>query len=749
LHARGGRPSQLRDFTAAANGRNLGPSLIEQVLMIRLLALALTLFGFALPTASAQGFKVPTDLVKASLVGEPAAIRPGEAFTVGIRMVMRPHWHVYWRNPGDSGLAPEVAWNLPPGFTAGAIQWPVPSRIPVSQLMNFGYENEAVLLAEVTPPATLPAGKPVTLQAKLTYLVCERECVPGSADLRLTLPLAQAGTSTGANPGALMLFEAARAALPVPALWPVRYGAENGRLQVHIAATGLQASSVAYFPYAETAIENAAPQVARSDADGLTIDLARGDSTEAAPATLPGVLTFEEATPDGPVRRAYAIGDASSVAPVTAPSSAVPGPVRALDETLTLWSAAGLAFLGGLLLNLMPCVFPVLSIKVLSLVRHSGEPAARVRLHGLAYTAGVLAAFLFLASLLIALKGAGAGIGWGFQLQSPLVVAGLAYLLFAMGLSLSGVVHVGAGIAGIGDGLTRRAGLEGSFFTGVLATLVATHCTAPFMGSAVGFALTQEAGVSLAVFASLGLGLALPFLVLTIWPAALRRLPRPGAWMDTLKGALAFPIYATVAWLIWVLSQQVGAAGLLAALIGLVLVGFAAWTWERGHGAGPVGAWIARGTAVAALAALAILTLGLDRDRAGTASAGLGNEGFSQARLDGLLAQGKPVFVNMTAAWCITCQVNERAALRSDAVQGALKARGITYLKGDWTNQNPEITRLLEHHGRSGVPLYLLYAGAGEPTVLPQILTPGLVLEALNAVPLAVADRSAALATER
>lgn len=720
--------------------------------MIRLLALALTLFGLLLPVVHAQGFKVPTDLVKASLVREPSAIRPGEPFTVGIRLVMRPHWHIYWRNPGDSGLAPEIAWTLPKGFSAGPIQWPVPSRIPVAHLMNFGYEGEAVLLAEMMPPATLAPGKAVTLQAKLTYLVCERECVPGSAELRLTLPVAASGTSSGTAPGAMMLFAEARAALPVPAPWPVRYGSENGRLQIHLATSSdVRASAVAYFPYAETAIENAASQQARSDASGLHIDLARGDATEVAPASLPGVLAFDETTPDGVVRRAYAVGEppSSTALASTAASSApaTPIPTQTSEDGLTLWSAAGLAFLGGLLLNLMPCVFPVLSIKVLSLVQHSGEPLRRIRLHGLVYTAGVLTAFLTLAGLLIALKGAGAGIGWGFQLQSPLVVAGLAYLLFAMGLSLSGVVHVGAGIVGIGDGLSRRAGLEGSFFTGILATVVATPCTAPFMGSAVGFALTQEAGVSLAVFASLGLGLALPFLVLTIWPAALQRLPRPGAWMDTLKGALAFPIYATVAWLVWVLAQQVGAAGLLAALIGLVLVGFAAWVWERGQAAGRVGGWIARGTAIAAMVALAALIFGLDRDRSTSTTAQAEQDAFSQARLDGLLAEGKPVFVNMTAAWCITCQVNERVALRSDAVQAGLKARGITYLKGDWTNQNPEITRLLERHGRSGVPLYLLYAGSKEPTVLPQILTPGLVLEALSTVSVSAADRSAALST--
>ncbi|NEU13287.1 thiol:disulfide interchange protein [Methylobacterium sp. BTF04] len=731
--------------------------------MTRLLALLLLALSSLAATpahdARAQGFKTPSDLVKASLVGEPSAVQPGETFTVGIRMVMKPHWHVYWRNPGDSGLAPEVAWALPAGFATGPIAWPTPNRIPISHLVNYGYEDEAVLLVPVTAPATLAPGKAVTLAAKLTYLVCERECVPGSADLRLTLPVAAAGTSTGANPQNRLLFAEARAALPVPSPWPVRFAPEGDRLALHFEAPGLGADAirtVAFFPYAETAIENAAKQDATVDGQGLHLSLARGDLSEPVPTALPGVLTFEETTPDGVVKRAYAVGDAPSAAPAAnpagdVPAAEVPAPVRVQspEESLTLWSAAGLAFLGGLMLNLMPCVFPVLSIKVLSLVRHSGEPAARVRLHGLAYTAGVLAAFLSLAGLLIALKGAGAGIGWGFQLQSPLVVAGLAYLLFAMGLSLSGVVHVGAGVAGLGDGLTRRAGLQGSFFTGVLATVVATPCTAPFMGSAVGFALTQAPLVSLAVFASLGLGLALPFLVLTTWPAALRALPRPGAWMETLKGALAFPIYATAAWLIWVLSQQVGPAGLLGALIGLVLVGFSAWTWDRARGAGRIGKPLVRGVALAALAAVAALTLGLDRDRVTAGGATARADGvapFSQAGLASLLAQGRPVFVNMTAAWCITCQVNERAALRTDAVQAAFKVRGITYMKGDWTNQNPEITTLLERHGRSGVPLYLLYAGAGEPVVLPQILTPGTVLDALAAIPVITADRHAALA---
>jgi thiol:disulfide interchange protein DsbD len=403
-----------------------------------------------------------------------------------------------------------------------------------------------------------------------------------------------------------------------------------------------------------------------------------------------------------------------------------------------------LALLGGLILNLMPCVFPVLSIKILGLVRQAGESRTRVRWHGLAYTAGVLASFLGLAGLLIALKGGGASLGWGFQLQSPPVVAGLAYLLVAVGLSLSGVFSLGGRLAGIGDGLARRPGLPGSFFTGVLATVVATPCTAPFMGAAVGFALTQGTAVALAVFASLGLGLALPFLALTLFPGALRVMPRPGAWMETLKQALAFPVYATAAWLIWVLAQQVDSRGLLAALIGVVLVGFAAWAWERGRGAAPLGERIFQGLAGLALIAVAGLGLGLTPQQpvTGAQAEAQGIEPFTRARLDGLRGDKRPVFVNLTAAWCITCAVNETTSLKRPAVQAAMKAKGVTYLKGDWTNQNPEITRLLEEHGRSGVPLYLLYTDGAAPQVLPQILTEGTVLDALGAVP----GKSAALA---
>ena len=721
--------------------------------MLRPLAFLILALAAGLSAAAAQGlqssFRTPPDLVRSSLLAEPVAVAGAQPFTLAVRMEVKPGWHVYWRNPGDSGLPPEVTWTLPAGFNAGAIRWPAPERIPIATLMNYGYEGEVTLLVPVTPPPSLDPADPVQIRAKLTYLVCETECVPGSADLALTLPVAEPRP----DPDNAALFARARAALPAPALWPLHLASQGDTLRLDFAATGLKPDSVrnaAFFPYSETAIDNAAAQVMSVDETGLHLTLARSSPTEPAPAALPGVLTLEEVTDAGPRRLAFAYGD-EPVLPTAAPAITPEAPAaRAIApdfDALTLATAAAFAFLGGLILNLMPCVFPVLSIKVLGLIRHAGESPARLRLHGLAYTAGVLASFLGLAALLIALKGGGAAIGWGFQLQSPIVVAGLAYLLFAMGLSLSGVVHVGGRLAGLGDGLARRAGLSGSFFTGVLATLVATPCTAPFMGSAVGFALTQSAGVALAVFASLGLGLALPFLALTLWPPALRALPRPGAWMEVLKQILAFPVYATVAWLVWVLAQQVDPRGLLAALIGLVLVGFAAWVWERGRAAAPRIGRIAQAAAILAIVAVGALAVTLPQDRAvpSAQAAADGIEPFTQARLDSLVSAHRPVFIDMTAAWCITCAVNEATSLNTRAVRAAMAERGVTYMKGDWTNQNPEITRLLEKYGRSGVPLYLLYAGTGEPQVLPQILTEGTVLAALDAVP-AASGRSAALA---
>lgn len=443
---------------------------------------------------------------------------------------------------------------------------------------------------------------------------------------------------------------------------------------------------------------------------------------------------------------ATAAGESAEGAGQTATSPASTSAAAAASAgeaaSLSLWTAIGLALVGGLILNLMPCVFPVLAIKALSFLQGDRREHHR---QGVAYTAGVLVSFGALAGVLLALRGAGASVGWGFQFHSPLFVLLLAWLMFVLGLSLAGMLQMGAGLAGIGQGLASRSGLVGSFFTGVLATVVATPCTAPFMGAAMAYALAQPAPALLAVFLALGFGLALPYLALAFWPALQRRMPRPGRWMEVLKQALAFPMFGAAIWLVWVLAQQAGPQGVLLALSGMGLIALALWARGVSRSAGRSGRWAGGLTALASVAAVfALLPMvkteagssvgGSAIATAGSSPTGTREEPYSPERLAELRAQGKPVFVNLTASWCITCLVNERVALSTPEVKTAFQSQGITYLKGDWTRQDPRITALLARHGRSGVPLYLFYpAGPGdEAQVLPQLLTPGIVTAAVQ-----------------
>jgi thiol:disulfide interchange protein len=673
-----------------------------------------------------------SELVQAELLAEPPSIVPGQPFWVAVRLRMKAGWHTYWRNPGDSGEAIAIRWQLPPGYEAGPIGWPAPSRLSVAHLVNFGYEGETTLLTEIRPPQALDAKWPIDIAADVSWLVCEKECIPGETRLSIGLPVAGLGRAGEPRPQARATFDAARSAVPQPFPGAARMELAPEWLTLNV--TGLPADGIRgayFFPYTETLAQHAAPQRHEVARDGLTLRIKRSTLSVSPPATADGVLVVEEAQGPTTARRAFEL---SSIA--IGQTSGVTYPAASFATVL---QAAALALLGGLILNLMPCVFPVLSIKVLGLIDQAGQSRARVREHGLTYTAGVLVAFAALASLLLAVRAAGAEIGWGFQLQSPAAVATLAYVLFAVGLNLSGVFHLGSSLQGVGNRLALSSGLAGSFGAGVLAAVVATPCTAPFMAAAIGFALTQPAVISFVVFLALGLGLALPFLALTLAPQLISRLPRPGAWMGTLKQLLAFPVYATVAWLVWVLGQQVGPTGLLAALIGLVLVGLAAWSFNFQQTSGSWGRRLALATAAVSIAGAAVAVAGLEQSRLGprgpeqTASAA-GIERFSQQRLDELLASDRPVFVNLTAAWCITCLVNEHTSLAATEVKAAFARKQIAYLKGDWTNRNPEITRVLEKHGRSGVPLYLLYARASEPIILPQILTPATVLEQIDRI---------------
>ncbi|MDG3442170.1 protein-disulfide reductase DsbD family protein [Nitrospirillum amazonense] len=686
---------------------------------------------------------VQTEHTVSQLVAEGPAV-PGQPLWVALDQKLQDGWHTYWINPGDSGLPTEVNWTLPAGWKAGPLNFPAPHRFTTGPLVNYGYEKATRVLARLDVPADAKPGGTVTLTAAANWLICADVCVPEDATLTLDVPVAAPGTASGApDPAVAPLFAEARAALPVPSPYAASVSATKTAATVRLAAPGLTADQVkdAYF-FAENPdlVEAGAPQQLAVTTDGLTLTLK--PTGRATPGPVNGILEVTELVNGQPTTQALAIAipaDAVGAAPAGGGVAADTGSA----PVLPLWQAVLFACLGGMVLNLMPCVFPVLSMKAMALVRHQG---AHARLHGLVYTAGVLACFAAIAIVLMALRAGGQEIGWGFQLQSPLVVAVLAYVMLLLGLSMSGVFTVGDQFMGVGQGLTQGDGYAGSFFTGVLASVVATPCTAPFMGAAVGYALVQPWYVALAVFLALGFGMALPFLALACSPWLLRHLPKPGAWMERLKQVLAFPLYGSAAWLVWVFAVQVGAPGMTGILVGLVLVGFAAWLYGVTHYAE---GWGRRGGALAALVALVLAVAAVLPQAGGNAASAGGPvaggkavamtdgfEAFSPATLDKLRADGRPVLVDFTAAWCITCLVNERVALSSDTVHQALKGHNVALLKGDWTNRDAEITRVLQAHGRSGVPLYLFYRpGQAEPDVWPQILTEAQVLEAVGSLP--------------
>lgn len=668
------------------------------------------------PSALAADASAATDHVKARLVSSQAAVAPGQRFTVALEQDIKAHWHTYWRNPGDSGQATTLAWT---GAEAGPIQWPKPAVQPIGPLVNYGYEGRVALLMDLTVPADASVGGRFKPVAEVRWLVCKDVCIPEQVTLGLDLAVAAAGQP---GPDAAQIDEWRRA-VPQPAPFAVQLKAAPQGVQMAGPTAGV--TQAYFFADAWGAVAHSAPQALKAGADGWTLDLPAGDDPLAAGKPLSGVIVLTTAAGEQAWTVSAAMPEGAGKGPgpadLAAPADAPAAPPVA---DLGLLPALALALLGGLILNLMPCVFPVLSIKALALVNKGDHKA-----EGLAYTAGVLASFAVLAAVLIALRAGGQQVGWGFQFHSPVFVGVVAYLLFIVGLNLSGLFDIGGGFTGIGSSLATRQGLAGSFFTGVLAAVVATPCTAPFMGAALAFALAQPAAVMLAVFLALGLGLALPFLILAFWPAAQRWLPRPGVWMDTFKQALAFPMYGAVVWLLWVLAQQAGPDGVALVLIGLVLIAFGLW-WRNASGRSAVGTAAALAGVVLALGlSSGIKPVGAAAPAAGSAA----YEPYSAERLAELRGQNKPVFVNMTASWCISCLVNERVALSRPEVAEAFAKAGVVYLKGDWTREDPAITAVLKAHGRSGVPLYLYYApGASQAQVLPQILTPGLVIEAVS-----------------
>jgi len=674
---------------------------------MRRIFLFLTLLLAATPVLAQNAPKV-----HARLVAEELSVAPGGTITVALEEKIAPGWHTYWKNPGDAGAPTDIQWTLPPGWKAGPIQWPRPKRLPVGPLMDYGYEGTPWLLTTLTAPAD--ATGTVTIKAAVSWLVCQQICVPEDTALTLTLPMGKAE----ADPVVAKAFADARTLLPVASPWKLNYTLGD-TLDLYAAAPSLvtaHPTTADFFPAASGTIKNAAPQLVGYAKDGLVLRLTPGAKVG---GLLEGLLVLTSS--DGSVQALE----------VSAPPGPVPSATFAdsgAGGDLSLWLAIAFAFIGGLILNVMPCVLPILAMKALSLARHGTEG----RGESFAYALGAVLSFAGLGLTIVLLRAGGEGVGWGFQLQSPIAVAGFALLVFAVALNLSGLFEVGSVTAG--EGLAGRGGLTGAFFTGVLAVAVAAPCTAPFMAAALGFALTQGALSALAVFVSLGLGFALPFLLLGIWPRAQAFIPKPGAWMLTFKQFLAFPMYAAAAWLVWVLAQEAGPRGVVLVLGGAIALALAAWLYSVTRNLS------GRGRGIGALAALLVLLAGLygisllrDASAAPVAQNAKAGEPYTAVTLASLRAANRPVFVDATAAWCITCLVNEDAVLSRPSVKSAFAAKNVAYLVADWTNQNPEITALLKDSGRSGVPLYLYYApGAKAPVILPQILTESGVLGAIG-----------------
>ena len=724
---------------------------------IRRQARRLLFLGAALSIQLAQAAPVKTDHTRAELLAETSSIRSGESFTLGLKLTPDPGWHTYWINPGDAGKPASLRWDAPEALEFGELGFPAPGFVPFMNMMSYGYNEPTLLLVEVAQTEPL-SGDRLLLKARASWLVCDDKlCIPERADLELEIPIAGGDApDSGDEEWRVAEFAQARALLPQAMEWPAVFF-QHGEELVFEISTPLslqQASRLYLFPEAAGMIDHTAeqqvglwsdrvrvavptgPRVARYEDTGLVLSVdmgntprqafslaaRRADTTERSTAAAP--VGFSSSPWDG--------GGHSAAGGSSADSGAAAGSGAGSTSGAGLLQAIGFAILGGLILNLMPCVLPILSLKALGVARMAGEDPAVARGAGLQFLAGVLVSFLILAALIIALRAGGEAVGWAFHMQNPLIVAILALVMVAVGLNLLGVFEVNVGAGALGGKATQ--GRAGEFFTGVLAVLVATPCTAPFMAPALGYAILQPAAVTVSVFLALGLGFALPYFVVAFLPDAQRLLPRPGPWMVSFRQALAFPMLATAIWLYWVLGNQAGVNALTLALISTLALGLGTFGWNRRTGQSYSRPWRAASMAGLAVVLLSLWTLPRAVVEADNAPETSDEITYSETALEELRSQQEPVFAYFTADWCITCKVNEQVALRSDAVKDFFSREGVHVMVGDWTNEDPEITQVLQRHGRAGVPLYLYFEpGASEALVLPQLLTPKLVIEMIEA----------------
>ncbi|WP_417460748.1 protein-disulfide reductase DsbD family protein [Kordiimonas sp.] len=657
------------------------------------------------------------------IYSELDGLKPYNRQWLAVEITPRDGWHSYWKNPGDSGAAPILDWKQ--GSYAEAMifsepLFPTPKLIPVGPLANYGYDGASVLLVEMLTGDTSAA---ITLEAE--WLICEVECVPQFGTLDFSLPRKD-DASLGDE---ALLFSDARAKMPEPPYWGGLLSVEGTSSTLTVYADKADMPTLekaAFFAGHEGVLNYATPQNWFWGEKGLVIELPR-DAGAPTPKAADGLLFLTSMQGE---TTAYKLDPMLKIAlENTRHTAATKTDTLLPTESMPVWRAALFALLGGLILNLMPCVFPILSLKAFSFISANYKTEAKRRFEGVAYTLGIWVSFMAIVAVLLALRAGGAAIGWGFQLQEPLFVALMVLLMTLVALSLSGMFDIRLGIEGAGQGFASREGAQGAFFKGVLAALVATPCTAPLMAPAIGFALTQPIITVFVVFSLLAVGMALPFLALAFIPAVARVMPKPGAWMEKMKEALAFPMYLTAAWLLYIFDRQLGAVATFLLLVGLVICIFGVWLAKQGQG-----------RVLKAFALLVILgSIGFVASKPWASLLESGSEAseaelaYSGETLAALRAEGKPVFVYFTADWCITCKVNEKVVLMTDDIQQLFKDKGITVLKGDWTNRNAEIAGVLANYGRAGVPLYLYYApGSKDAVLLPEILTPGAVHDAIS-----------------
>lgn len=700
--------------------------------MTRLLALFLMLVASA-PAVAQFGSTEP--MVDAALVSDRTSVAPGDTFHLALHQQITPGWHTYWRNPGDSGEPTRLELSLPDGWRTGEMIWPAPHSYDLGPLTNYGYSAEVTLPVPVTAPDNAAEG-PLTINAFATWLVCEDICIPEEAELTLTLDV---GASTVDRAGQALINQALEQA---PDRAPdMRAGLEGDSDGLVLTLSdprfdGASLSDVTFYPHDSGVIDHAADQSVTHEGENLRLDVAAGYlSRNGVDQARTGVLVYtarrgnewsEEAV-EFTAREGLRVNELAASSSSVAGDSGE-GALRAPEpQSIGFLQAAGLALLGGLILNLMPCVFPVLSMKALTLVEKRGAERGEARALGLVFAAGVVGTFLVLGGLLLVLRVAGLPALWGMQLQAPLVVAGLATLMFLIGLNFLGVFEIGTSLQSVGSGV-KDSGRRGAFLTGVLAVFVAAPCLAPFMTGALAFALTQPALASLTIFVFLGVGLAFPFVLVSFVPGLLNLLPRPGAWMTRFREILAFPMFATAIWLVWVLSAQLGSEGVLWLMLALLASSFTVWALRLG---GPMGRITVLAGVLLTLGALSVTARLEPVTR--TVSGQSEWAQWSESAVAEAQAAGRPVFVDFTAAWCVSCQVNKLGTLSDSRVRDLFAQQDVALFRADFTNRDPVIADALARHGAAGVPLYLVYPPeSGDPEVLPPLLTSGIVIRAVN-----------------